>query len=197
MAAVAGSIVPGFADPVLQAQQVFRRVLEAMSRPGRPVRLDPLPPQPPGISAEATAVCLALADFETPVWLDAAAAAAREHLAFHCGCPHADTPARAVFAVIADSLRMPPLDAFARGSDERPEHGATLILAVGALSTDTGPVLRGPGIADRTRLAVHGVGDDFWDQVRANHALFPRGVDLLLTCPGQVAALPRSVRLED
>lgn len=197
MAAVAGGIVPGFADPVLQAQQVFRRVLEAMSRPGRPVRLDSLPPQPPGLSAEATAVCLALADFETPVWLDDAAAAAREHLAFHCGCPRADTPARAVFALIADPRRMPAFDAFASGSDERPEHGATLILAVEAVSTDTGPILRGPGIPDRPRLALYGVSDDFWEQVRANHALFPRGVDLLLTSPGLVVALPRSVRLED
>lgn len=197
MSIVAGGIVPGFSDPVLHSQQVFRRVLEAMSQPGRPVGLDALPPKAPGLGPEATAVCLALADFETPVWLDRAAAAAYDHLAFHCGCPRADTPERALFAVIADPRRMPPFDVFANGSDERPEHGATLILVVDALSTGIGPVLRGPGIPDHTRLTVHGVSDDFWPQVQANHVLFPRGVDLVLTCPGQVAALPRSIRLED
>jgi alpha-D-ribose 1-methylphosphonate 5-triphosphate synthase subunit PhnH len=191
------AISPGFADPVVQSQGVFRSVLEAMSRPGRPVALGSVPPRPPGLSAEAAAVCLALADFETPVWLDTAAAAARDYLAFHCGCPKAESPADAVFAVIGDPRRMPPLDVFANGTDERPEGGATLVLEVESMGTDRGMVLRGPGIAGLARLSVQGVGDDFREKLRANHALFPRGVDLILTCPGQVAALPRSLRLED
>jgi alpha-D-ribose 1-methylphosphonate 5-triphosphate synthase subunit PhnI len=56
MSTVAGGIVPGFSDPVLHSQQVFRRVLEAMSHPGRPVSLDALPPKAPGLGAEALAV---------------------------------------------------------------------------------------------------------------------------------------------
>ena len=45
-------------------------------------------------------------------------------------------------------------------------------------------------------LEVTGLPDDFPALWAANHALFPRGADLLLCCGTTLAALPRSVRVE-
>jgi alpha-D-ribose 1-methylphosphonate 5-triphosphate synthase subunit PhnH len=87
------------------------------------------------------------------------------------------------------------LDGFCLGSDEHPETSTTLVIDVDGLVAGNGMELAGPGIADRVALQVEGVSDSFWSKVSANHALFPRGVDLILTSGCFVAALPRSVRV--
>lgn len=188
------AITQGFADPVHQAQQVFRRVLDAMARPGQIHSLTGLPEAAPGLSSAATAVCLTLVDLETPLWLDPAATASRDQLVFHCSAPVVATPRQALFAVIAEPLQLTDFALFNPGSDEYPETSTTLVVEVSGLQGQGGQVLAGPGIQGTTQLRVEGVSDNFWQQVRENHALFPRGIDLLLTCHDRVAALPRSVR---
>ena len=55
--------------------------------------------------------------------------------------------------------------------------------------------LSGPGIDGTAMLrATHGV-PDFLDHLTANHALFPRGVDLILVAGDSIIALPRTTRL--
>ena len=126
--------LPGFADPVDDAQAIFRLVLDAFAHPGRIVTIArplDLPPGPLGRAAIGTA--LALFDFETPIWLDDAAGAAGPHLKFHCNCPSAQTRDRASFALIGDPSRLPALDSFALGSDAYPDRSTTLIIEVAAL----------------------------------------------------------------
>jgi alpha-D-ribose 1-methylphosphonate 5-triphosphate synthase subunit PhnH len=108
---------PGLADPVLDSQRIFRGVLDAMSHPGRVVSLGLARPVVAPLHPATLAICLALVDFETPVWLDATSRAADvvAHLRFHCGCRIVDEPARARFAVVADAASMPALDRFDRG----------------------------------------------------------------------------------
>src|SRR3546814_8455275 len=82
-------IRPGFADPGIASQRVFRVVLDAMARPGRIAEVtDELHPPAP-LAAAAAALCLALADHDTPVWLAPrlATPAVVAFLRFHCGCP--------------------------------------------------------------------------------------------------------------
>jgi alpha-D-ribose 1-methylphosphonate 5-triphosphate synthase subunit PhnH len=188
-------VLPGFDDPVHQPQQVFRRVLDAMSHPGTVHVLDRTPPAAPGLSPVATAVCLTLLDFETPLWLDDAAGPARDHLVFHCGVPITSAPGDAAFALVGHAPALEDFGSFSVGSDEHPETAATLILEVERLTEGEGAVLAGPGIRERVTLRVDGAPKRFWEQIAANHALFPRGIDLLLTSGVAVAALPRSVRV--
>jgi alpha-D-ribose 1-methylphosphonate 5-triphosphate synthase subunit PhnH len=192
------SLGVGFADPVLDSQRAFRSVLDALAHPGRIATLSgpDVPPSPLGPASAA--VCLTLLDFETPLWLDALAASApaREYLRFHCGVPLVDSPGDARFAVVADPAAMPPLDAFDAGTDERPDRSVTLIIQVGALRAGRGRRLSGPGIDGEARLDVEDLPSGFWDAVRANAACFPRGVDLLLCAGHQLAALPRTTRVE-
>lgn len=189
---------PGLADPVLDSQRIFRGVLDAMSHPGRIVALA-VDDATPGVLHPATeAVCLALVDFETPLWLDAAGRTAdvMAHLRFHCGCPIVDEPAHARFAVVADPMRMPELDQLDPGTDEYPDRSATVIVQVDTLSGGAGRRLTGPGIESEARLDAPGLPERFWEGLRANHGRFPRGVDVLLTAGSRLAALPRTTRVE-
>jgi alpha-D-ribose 1-methylphosphonate 5-triphosphate synthase subunit PhnH len=190
---------PGLADPSLDSQRVFRGVLEAISRPGRIVEVAPAMQPPMPLHPAAAAVCLTLLDFDTPLWLDDAAARREvvEWLKFHCSVPLAPEPGAARFALVADCTRMPPLRAFDAGTAEHPERSATLIVQVRALIGGTGRRLTGPGISSGVHLDVAGVPDGFWAWVSDNHALFPRGVDVIMTAGQVIAALPRTARVED
>jgi alpha-D-ribose 1-methylphosphonate 5-triphosphate synthase subunit PhnH len=189
---------PGFADPVHDAQACFRAVLDAIAHPGCvgliPAPLAGLPPAP--LSPAAISIALTLCDIDTPIWLDKASAEAARYLAFHCGAPFANTPDEARFAFIADAVAMPPLDAFALGSDEYPERSATLVIEVSGLVDGSGMSLRGPGIRDETRLGVAGLPTRFWAERAVLAELFPRGLDVLFVCDNKLAALPRSTRIE-
>ena len=190
------TLTPGFADPVIDAQRVFRALQTAMAHPGRVV---PLPAQlaaPPGLSPAAAATALTLIDWETPLWLDPAAATAADWLRFHCGVPLVAEPGEARFALIGDPAAMPDLVAFAPGEEDYPDRSATLILQVAHL-TEQGPLrLTGPGIRDVATLGVAPLPSRFVGQWQGNRALYPLGVDVLLVSADAIVGLPRTVAME-
>jgi alpha-D-ribose 1-methylphosphonate 5-triphosphate synthase subunit PhnH len=198
-APAATTLLPGFAEPSLDSQRVFRATLEAMARPGTIMRVPATIEPPTPLDRVTAALLLALADQDTPLWLDHAACNAETEawLRFHCGCPIVSAPELANFAVIADPAAMPPLAAFPCGSDEYPDRSATVIIQVPSLTAGGAWILKGPGIRHRAELTVAGLAPDFKDQAGANHALFPRGVDLVFASGDQIVALPRSTRLGD
>ena len=190
----------GFADPVMEAQAVFRAVMEAMAEPGTVRAIDPQclarlhPPAPLG---RATAgVLLALADFETPVWLDAGLSDARiaGYLRFHAGAPLVDDPAQAAFAVVAEGASLDDLAGFATGTLEYPDRSTTVIVQLAALTGGEPWILRGPGIATDRRLDLP-VAPGLWAAIAANRRLFPCGVDLVFTDGDRIIGLPRSTRV--
>ena len=191
-------MLPGFADPVLDSQRAFRALLDAMDHPGRVVEVPGSETVPVPLHPASAAVCLALVDFDTPLWLDARASTLETltYLRFHCGCRLVDAPERAVFAVVSESGSMPPLSAFEAGSAEFPERSTTVLIQVETLTTGRGRKLTGPGIRTEARLEARGLPDAFWRGLRQNHALFPRGVDVVLTAGRLVAALPRTTVVE-
>lgn len=192
-------LTPGFADPAIESQRCFRAVLEAMSRPGRVQEIGAALAEPPApLSAAAAAVLLALADADTPVWLAPEAAAAADWLRFHAGCPLVAAPGDAAFALAPVAATAPPLAAFPAGTEEEPHDSATLVLQVAALAEGPGGfVLAGPGIETRHLLRADGLPPGFAAQWAANRARFPRGVDVILCAGTRLAALPRSVRIEE
>jgi alpha-D-ribose 1-methylphosphonate 5-triphosphate synthase subunit PhnH len=190
----ADSLQPGFADPVAGAQSCFRAVLDAMARPGRirDAGADLIPPTP--LAPATAAVLLTLLDYDTPLWLDEAAAAARTWIGFHCGAPIVPAIAACSFAL---ALALPALATLPAGSHESPESAATLILQVKALGRGRTYRLSGPGLRAPALLSVDGLPAGFADAWQDNHALFPRGVDIVLCAGTSLAALPRSVALQE
>ena len=186
--------LPGFADPVLGAQACFRSVLEAMSRPGSLHRAGESLRAPPPLAPATAAVLLTLVDADTPLWLAAEFARARDWIAFHCGAAIVPWIGDAAFAV---APAMPDLSTLNSGSDEIPEDGATLILQVRGFDPGIPLSLSGPGLAAPAKLTVDGLPREFLVAWETNHALYPRGVDLILCAGTTVAALPRSVRITE
>ncbi|MFG1396823.1 phosphonate C-P lyase system protein PhnH [Roseixanthobacter pseudopolyaromaticivorans] len=193
----ATALAPGFADAPREAQEVFKAVMWALAQPGRPVPLPGRLAPPAPLSPEIATIALALLDYETPVWLDPALAAAPAVVAFlrfHTSAPLVEAPAAARFALVADAAAMPDFTHFALGEPDYPDRSTTLIVQVERLGE--GPLLlEGPGIATRVGFAAAPLPADFAARLVANRQIFPLGVDLILVAPGAVLGLPRSARV--
>ncbi len=187
--------LPGFADPVLDAQRCFRAVLDAISRPGLVGTAGEALTPPAPLAPATAAVLLTLVDPETKLFLDPEAEPAADWIAFHCGAPRVTAPRAADFAL---GLSVPPaLGDLDPGTHESPETSATLILQVDALGTGTSLRLTGPGIDGSTTLRVAGLPSGFIVAWGTNHAGFPCGIDVILCAGTRLAALPRSLRIEE
>jgi alpha-D-ribose 1-methylphosphonate 5-triphosphate synthase subunit PhnH len=190
-------LLPGFADPVFDAQSAFRAALDAMSYPGRiqsvPTALQT--PDPLGIAAGSLA--LALFDFDTPVWLDATLGtnAVSGYLRFHCGCPIVRETAEAKFALVS-AANLPRLDNFSIGEDRYPDRSATLVIAVLSLTDGPATTWTGPGINGSITANIAGLPADFWDQWADNAELYPQGIDVIFTCGERLVGLPRTITVE-
>ena len=185
----------GFGRPVQDSQAVFRTVMMAMARPGdiRTIDVDLDPPGRLGVAAAALA--LALCDFETPVWLAPGLSGqdgVAEYLRFHTGAPLVQDPAKAHFAFLGGGESLPDFSTFSLGTLAYPDRATTLVVEVDTLADDGGFVLAGPGIAGKTHLRAAPLPDDLAARLADNRSLFPRGVDLVLTCGDRLAAIPRS-----
>jgi len=178
----------GFQNPPTDAALAFRAVMQAMARPGTIHRITSASP-PPVISGAAGAVLLTLCDSETPVYLapECDSAELRTWIAFHTGAPFA-SPQRCHFA-LGSWPGLAPLDGYPVGTPEFPDRSATLIVELDSLQ-DSGATLRGPGIRDTATLSLPDLAS-----FQRNHALFPLGLDFLLTCGDRIAALPRSIEV--
>jgi alpha-D-ribose 1-methylphosphonate 5-triphosphate synthase subunit PhnH len=191
------TLAPGLADPAHDAQQFFRTILDATSRPGRIVSLPAAPRGPGAISPATAAYLLTLADRDTPIWLgsDFDRPEVRDFLRFHAGTPIVATRGEASFGVVAAGTPR-PLDGFNLGTDAYPDRSATVVIEVPALQGGRTRHWRGPGIAERASVAIAGLADAFWNDWAANHGLFPCGVDIVFTAGSQLCALPRSIAVE-
>ncbi|WP_333824976.1 phosphonate C-P lyase system protein PhnH [Pinisolibacter sp.] len=198
MAPTATTIAPGFRDPVFQSQATFRAVLDALAEPGTERPVEGIATAPAPLAPVAAAVIATLADFETAVWRDETLRLPEIEawLAFHTGAPVALDPARAAFALIgADDA--PDFTDFALGSDVDPSTSATLVLRVAGFDNGRRYRLSGPGIDGACEVTIAGAPTDLADRLAANRALFPRGVDLILSGSTSVMGLPRTTRIEE
>lgn len=194
---MASMIQPGFPDPSVDSQQLFRSLLAAMAEPGSIRQLESALPAGHALDRAGRAIALSLCDFETPVWLAPGLLPDADDLRFHCGCPLVREPMEAaiLFAHADDTL--PALDTLRHGDAMHPEHGATLVIQTRALRNNGGWNLTGPGIADERRLFVDGIPGQWRRQRTTMHARFPVGVDIFFTCGDRLCALPRTTRLRE
>lgn len=186
-------IAPGLSSPVMDAQAIFRRVLEAMARPGRIETLEEAPSAPLAGFRAAGGVALTLLDFETPAHLvgDLAAPDLANWLRFHCGCPLVEAPAAASF-VFARADQAPAFATLNPGDPKYPDRSATLVLVTSSLTSGPKVRLTGPGVNGEAICAPAGLAPAFWADMQANHALWPLGVDVILADDTRILALPRT-----
>ncbi|MGZ6011752.1 MAG: phosphonate C-P lyase system protein PhnH [Caulobacteraceae bacterium] len=191
-------IRPAFADPVRESQTAFRKIMEAVARPGTRAEFGSAVEPPAGLGVAAATVALALLDFETLVWLDPAlrGGEAEAWVRFHCGCPLTTSAAEAAFAIVTDAGAAPRLDAFNQGEARYPDRSTTVILQVDGLDGGPPAILTGPGIEDQAVVAPKGLPRGFWGQMQDNNAKFQFGVDVLIVSGPALTAIPRSSQIQ-
>lgn len=187
----------GFAEPVRDAQGVFRAILDALANPGTAQKLVNMSEGSVTLTSELASTLLTLSDHDTAIWLSPGldVAAVKGFVSFHTGAPVVTDISKANFAFVALGDALPTLAECNLGTQEYPDRSTTLVLEVSSLTGGPALVLRGPGIRDTQEFSPVGLPGDFVAQWQENREIFPRGVDLLLVAGGQVMGLPRSSRI--
>lgn len=188
-------LLPGFSDAVHDSQNCFRALMQGMSNPGRVIAFPALPRSPEGANGTSAAIALTLLDGDTPVSLHNFTDDFSAWLQFHCGCTFSGQ--NQAFAFIQDGETLPKLSTMPTGRTDYPNESVTLVIQVKSLSHGECVHLSGPGIKNEERLRVSGLASEFWDELRRNHTLFPQGFDTVLTAPGEIVCLPRTVEVKE
>jgi alpha-D-ribose 1-methylphosphonate 5-triphosphate synthase subunit PhnH len=183
------SLSGGFRNAPQLSARAFRAALDAMSRPGTILRVEGAAPPAP-LSTAAGVLILTLCDGTTPVHLGPSLdlPLLRDWITFHTGAPLVGADA-AAFA-LGSWQDLTPVSRFAKGLPDYPDRSATLIVEMPELRAE-GPRLTGPGIKGVAQLSLPETA-----AFRANHDRFPLGFDLFLTSGQNLAALPRSTKVE-
>lgn len=185
--------LPGFKNPIHDAQQTFRALLDALARPGMRQSTAVLTP-PAGLSSGVAAACLSLFDLETSVWLQPGLPPdVSSWLLFHTGCQITSHPKTADFAVIWDIDRAPSLHEFHQGTSTYPEASTSLFIQLPALKGGDLVDLEGPGILSPISVDLP-LPLDFWQQWQQMTSGYPLGVDIWCFADHHVLGLPRTIR---
>ena len=196
------SLGAGFSHESFGSQAIFRCALNALSQPGRCVTVEHDAQVPRSGKAAGAVLLLALLDSDCTLWLSPSlqGSDAAAWLRFHTGCQMETQPDKAMFAWVGEGDALPLLSSFSQGSDSEPDFSATCIIDVPQMHTDANIdscwTLSGPGIQNLSHLTVEGLPEDFVLQWAANHAGFPRGVDLFLATQTQLLGLPRTTSIQ-
>ena len=189
------TIPPEFHDPVHDAQATFRAVMRALSEPARPVPFGVSLAACGGLLQTTCAIVMALADYDTPIWLDPALRndiAVHEFIRFRTGAPVTSETGDAAIALVSAVGHLPALSSFMRGSSEYPDRSTTVLLQVEHMTGD-GPSYMGPGLETPVQFSFHPRAPTLDRDWTNNHRSFPLGVDLLIVSPDSIAGMPRSL----
>lgn len=187
----------GFAEPVFDTQSVFRRLMDAMARPGTIADVAATAKPPAPLSAAAGGIALALCDHDTLVHLSPAMidAGIQSWLAFHTGALVAGERSESTFAFLEAGAQLPPLSTFSTGTQDYPDRSTTIVFDVPDLGGGDVFVLTGPGIDQTHEIAPRDLPSHFESMWADNTAQFPRGVDLILTSGRRALCLPRTTKI--
>jgi alpha-D-ribose 1-methylphosphonate 5-triphosphate synthase subunit PhnH len=91
---------------------------------------------------------------------------------------------------------LPDLARLPTGTDEEPQASATILLQLESLTGGRPLTIHGPGLQAPTTIAPP-LPPGFAAAWAANHALYPRGIDLILCAGTSLLALPRSLAIQE
>ena len=187
----------GFARPAIESAEVFRAILNAMSKPGSPVDFTSGARPPSPLTSETAAVLLTLIDADVPLWLaaDLSRPDIRSWLKFHAGAQLVDEVSQAAFAVVTARSKVQALSALFIGTAEYPDRAATVILQLDGLGNRRTHQLSGPGIESTVDLDLANLPAGIIELMERNRTLYPLGTDLIVTAPGKAIGIPRSTSI--
>ena len=211
------NIIRGFHNPTHDSQKIFRYLLKAMSEPGTQVQVSS-PEAPAPLYNSTFAVCQALLDQQTSLWLSPQlnTTEAQQNLHFHTGVVITKQHENAAFALLnsneLDHLTMLSNEHqpyFSHGSSEYPEVSCTLLIQVEhieVIQSHSGHAkamefrLTGPGIKTERLISISQLSlpliSYLTDSTGARKAQFPLGLDFIFIDPRQLICLPRTTKVE-
>ena len=176
--------------------EAFRNIIQAMARPGTARRIAT------SIADRNAALDLladCLMDTEcalSHLWPEDATTA--ERIATRTGCRISPSD-QSEFVLTGAAGVSGRLDALRTGEADYPDQGMTLLYLVDEIHPEGGAWWwSGPGIESRRSPSITGVPEGDWAALRLVNSSYPTGVDaIFLDRDGNIAALPRSTRLEE
>lgn len=174
-------------------QQQFRRLLDAMSRPGKIYPLTDTADRDSGLLGVLASLLDTAVTFSDPqnIVLPENVRLLQAGLA---GAEMADY-------IVCDGMQAPEFTP-KLGNLASPEQSATIVLRVQQLGASKPIVdgiqltLSGPGIEQQNMLEVKGLNETWLHCRQQWNSRFPLGVDFILIDPMQLVALPRTTRVE-
>lgn len=184
-----------------RSQKNYRRLLAALSRPGRVVRLEALGVISPFAAAIAVAECLLDSEVSICVIGNGGAPALQTAIIAATGVRRECQPS-ADFIFVAGASSRGGASLAKRGCSESPEEGATLVYCIDSQPTGVAERFRvrlsGPGIPGANGIVpeMGGIPVDEFQELMTANADYPLGVDAFFVRPsGEVMGLPRSTRI--
>jgi alpha-D-ribose 1-methylphosphonate 5-triphosphate synthase subunit PhnH len=185
-----------------RSQKNYRSLLQAMSRPGRLVRLKALDGMSPFAAAMAVAECLLDSEVSLRVVGNGAAASLQASIVRTTGA-RAECLEAADFVFVCGVRSRGGVREAKRGRPKCPEEGATVVYCLDAQPAGVSERFRvrlaGPGIPGSAGIApeMPGIPVEEWSELITVNADYPLGVDAFFVRPsGELMGLPRSTRIQ-
>ncbi|SHN61565.1 phosphonate C-P lyase system protein PhnH [Desulfovibrio litoralis] len=193
----------------LYSQQVFRVVLEALSRPLISQQINSVVDCDAN-NAPINPILFTLCDMDTTVWIQDSPnkAELENYIRFYCGAKLVDNANEADFVIINDPFTMPALESFKQGSLEYPDKSATLLIVTDLNNKENKAnkliSFSGPGIKEAISYSFPNLPCSFWKNRKDQEECYPLGVDILFvdsnketdTYKINILGLPRSTRIQ-
>lgn len=186
---------PGFSNPVLNSQTVYRSLMSAMAEPAKVICMEKYCQGPAGLFPTTAAIALTLFDNDTVIFNADNTASSNEWIRFHCGAPLTVHEPDAHYAIIPKNHAPINTSLLSIGSPEYPDKSATLLIEVESFNEGMALEATGPGIKESTRFRVTGLAPQWLQLMADNTGLFPQGIDYILLSPESLLCLPRTTRL--
>lgn len=173
-------------EPCFQ-QKTYRKILIAMSRPGKIVAIKTDTPEYLTIKA----VLSSLLDHSVSI-SDPNSILDSDYLSLLGTRP---APADTADYIIADGS-IPPDFTPSLGTLESPDHSATIIIDISSIDTKNEFRLTGPGVETVQPLSIDGLHPEWITYRQEWTECFPLGVDLIFADKSNIVAIPRTTKLE-
>jgi alpha-D-ribose 1-methylphosphonate 5-triphosphate synthase subunit PhnH len=203
-------------DPVFDAQEHYRLLLDAMARPGTINVLPRIPLTPPaGLPAAAALLGFALLNADVAFYAEGKdAATMTRYLTVNTSARSAPKD-EADFIFASGGSPASLIAGLKTGTLSYPEEGATLVATVDAMAGEAQGLgtatpeartvgvpalaltLKGPGVAGSKTFFVAGLSVQLLEALLVCNSEFPLGIDLILADPAdRIACIPRSSKVQ-
>lgn len=179
-------------------QQAYRKVLEALSFPGKVNSVDKCPNDLSPLISQTGLICLTLLDSEVTFHVAEETQLITETIHAYTGC-HSTNASNADFIVLplltSNEEIIKKLNEAKIGDLVKPHKSATIILEIESLTSGYKYSLIGPGIKFTNQLNCT-ISPEILEKRKEINTEYPLGIDLILVDQqGYVVGLPRTTQI--